>query len=78
MDENKKPSVKSAAAVSMAVVMFSMVMDKPKSDLAEIIAFFAVLGMAAYGIAAWVKYLKNYVDFAIEQKLRSNQKEAKG
>jgi len=78
MDKDKKPSVKSAAVVSMAVVVFTLQSSivETKSDIAEIVRFFCVLVMAGYAIAAWVKYLRNYVDFAVEQKLSEHDKEA--
>jgi len=78
MDKDKKPSVKSAAVVSMAVVLFTLNFSimKIKSDVAEIIYLFCVLVMAGSAIAEWVKYLKKYVDFAVEQKLSEHNKEA--
>jgi len=79
MDKGKKPSVKSAAVVSMAVVLFTLRFPTiaTKSDIAEIVSFFCILVMAGGAIAEWVKYLRKYVDFAVEQKLSEHNKEAK-
>ncbi len=79
MDESKKPSVKSAAVASMAVVLLTLLSStkETKSDIVEIVQFFCLLVLAGYAIAEWVKYLRKYVDFAIEQKLSERDKEGK-
>jgi hypothetical protein len=79
MDAVKKPSVKPAAVGSMAVVLFMLTdsMIETKSDIVETIRLIFVLFLAGCIIAEWVKYLRKYVDFTIEQKLSERNKEGK-
>lgn len=73
MAELKKPSAQGAVASSLALVIFLILLandKREKSDVAEIIHFFLLLGFAASVIWVWLKYLKEYVNFAIEQKLK--------
>lgn len=71
MEKDKKPSVKSAAGLSMVVVLFTLMfsMNETRSEIVEIMLFLCVLFMAGCAIYEWVRYLRKYVDFAIEQKL---------
>jgi hypothetical protein len=79
MEKDKKPSVKSAAVVSMAVVLFTLQFStmETRSDTVEVMFLFCVLFMAGCAISEWVKYLRLYVDFAIEQKLSGHSKKGK-
>lgn len=79
MNKLKKPLALVPAASSFAVVcMLTMVPDgKPKNDISEAIRAIALLVLAACAIASWIKYVRDYVDFAIEQKFNPCNKEVK-
>ena len=73
MAELKKPSAQGAVVSSLAlVILFIMLAQekREKSDAEGIVYSFLLLGFAASIIWAWLKYIKEYVNFAIEQKLK--------
>jgi riboflavin transporter FmnP len=80
MDKLKKSLVaavtSSIALVCMLMVFVLSATKEVRSEIGTIIVFFALLGLTAGLIVHWVKYLKQYVDFAIEQKLSEHNKEA--
>ncbi len=81
MDELKKPSMMPAVTTTMALVCLLIVFvlsaaKKTRSEIGTIIVFFSLLGLTAGVIVQWVKYLKQYVNFAIEQKLREINKKS--
>jgi len=73
MTELKKPSAKGVVSLSL-VLLISFIMlaidKKGWSDAREIIYLLVLLGFSACIIWTWLKYLKDYVNFAIEQKFK--------
>jgi uncharacterized membrane protein len=79
MSELKRPSIIVAGALSLMLTFLLCVISKKNtqekpSDFLEMFKIFALLGMTISTIWAWLKYLKEYVAFAIEQKLREINK----
>jgi len=77
-----KQSLMSAVTLTLALVCMLIVFvvsttKETRSEIGTIIIFFSLLGLTVGAIVQWVKYLKQYVDFAIEQKLRQKNKQAK-
>jgi len=73
MNEIKK-SVKRAASLSFAVVLFLILLatDKGKvarSDISSTLFLIAILVLTYYTIMQWIKCVRKYVDFAIGQKM---------
>jgi len=74
MEQMKKPSALSAGSASLGVLVFVMIFaenTKKTSDLDEILLSLCILTLAISAIRAWVKYLKDYVNFTVEEKLQS-------
>jgi hypothetical protein len=78
MNKLKKPSALVPAASSFVVVCMLMIVPngKPQNDILEAIGAIALLVLASCAIASWIKYVRDYVDFAIEQKFNPYNKEA--
>lgn len=79
MSELKRPSIIGAGASSLLLIFISFVISKENpqekpSDILEMFKIFALLLMTISTIWVWLKYLKEYVAFAIEQKLREINK----
>jgi len=79
MNELKRPSIIGAGAFSlmMSFFLFSLSKENPQekpNDILEILKIFSLLLMTIGAIGIWLKYLKEYVAFAIEQKLREINK----
>jgi len=73
MGELKKPSAMGPAASSVALVcMLALAATdgKKTSDIKEIVGFLTLLVFAACTIGMWIRYVRQYVNFAIEQKLK--------
>jgi hypothetical protein len=80
MGELKKPSAIEPAASSFVLVCMIVLMatdGKKTSDIEEIFWSLTLLAFAACTIWIWIRYVRQYVNFAIEQKLRQNNKESK-
>ncbi|HIJ54364.1 MAG TPA: hypothetical protein HPP66_14615 [Planctomycetes bacterium] len=80
MDEVKKPSMQSAILITLAALLdllasFMMAASNTKSELLMTFVLCEII-MIACAVAAWVNYFKRYVNFAIEQKLRENNKKS--
>ena len=81
MDELKKPSMRTAVLTTLAALLdlfasFMMAASNTKPELLMTFVLCEII-LIACAIAAWVKYSKAYVNFAIEEKLRGYNKEAK-
>jgi hypothetical protein len=68
MSELKKPSTRGIIAGSLAIVIFLAMREKPESDTIETVRFLSILILAYWVILEWIKYIKKYIDFAMEQK----------
>jgi hypothetical protein len=80
MDEVKKPSMQSAISITVAALLdlFAAIMlasIKPKPEVMMIFVLCEII-LIAGAIAAWIKYFKRYVNYAIEQKLREINKKS--
>lgn len=80
MDELKKPSMVSAILLTLAALLdlmasFLMAANNTKSELLMTFVLCEIV-LIACAIAAWIKYFKRYVNFAIEQKLREINKKS--
>ena len=75
MDELRK-SMWGAVGLSLALICMLMVFTEStttvKSELVRMVQMLAVLFLAACGIFQWMKYLKRYVDYAVEEKLKAH------
>ena len=77
MKEIEKPSSRQIVAGSLAVIIFLAMERKQKSDMIEIIGFLAILVLAYCVVQIWIRYIKEYVEFAIEQKSKKVDREIK-
>ena len=77
MDKLKKSLVSAATCSIALVIMLILTASDGRSDIVEVIGFFALLAFTACTIWAWLRYLRGYVDFAIEQKLKEIIKKPK-
>jgi len=81
MDKLKKTLVAAVVltfALACMLILFVLSATKEtRSEIGAIIVFFSLLGLTACVIVQWVKYLKQYVNFAIEEKFRQRNKQAK-
>ncbi|MHC4086878.1 MAG: hypothetical protein ACYSWZ_18555 [Planctomycetota bacterium] len=80
MDEVKKPSMQSAIPITVAALLdlFAAILlasTNTKPELLMTIVLCEII-LIAGAIAAWIKYFKSYVNFAIEQKLREINKKS--
>ena len=69
------------AAVSSSIALICMLMifvpsatKESKSEIWKVVLVLAILLLTVSTIVQWVKYLKQYVDFAIAQNLREINK----
>jgi hypothetical protein len=81
MDEVKKPSMQSAILITLAALLdllasFMMAASNTESKLLMTFVLCEII-LIACAVAAWIKYFKRYVNFAIEQKLSERDKEGK-
>ena len=79
MADFKKPSMKIAILITVAALFdlagaFFMVASNPESGTLAMFIF-AELFLIAIAIYQWVIYAKQYINFAMEQKLKENNKE---
>ena len=79
MNEHKKPSIIGPGAASIAIMILLFTNSKENtqeklSDIYEIFIFICFLLFSVSIIWIWQKYLKEYVAFAIEEKLREINK----
>jgi len=77
MDKLKKSLVFAATCSIALVIMLILTASDGRSDIVEVIGFFALLAFTACTIWAWLRYLRGYVNFAIEQKLSQHNKKGK-
>jgi len=80
MGELKKPSAIGPAASSFTLVcllLLAATNRKKTSDMEEIVGVLTLLAFATCTIWICIRYVRQYVNFAIEQKLRQNNKESK-
>ena len=77
MDKLKKSLVVAKTCSMALVIMLILTASDGRSDIVEVIGFFALLAFTACTIWAWLRYLRGYVNFAIEQKLKDTNKETK-
>ena len=81
MDEVKKPSMQIAIPITVAALLdlFAAIMMASTNTKPEALMIFVLceIILIAGAIAAWIKYFKRYVNFAIEQKLKDTNKETK-
>lgn len=80
MDENKKPSMQIAIPITVAALLdlFAAIMMASINAKSELLMIFVLceIILIAGAIAAWNKYFKRYVNYAIEQKLREINKKS--
>jgi hypothetical protein len=77
MGELKKPSAMKPAACGFALVCMLVLMAadrKNTSDIREVLRVLTLFAFTGCAIWIWIRYLKEYVNFAIEQKLRESNK----
>ena len=77
MDELKKPSMRTAILTTAAALLelccvFFMIASDPKFGLLTVFIFTESM-LIAMAIFSWVKYFKQYVDYAIEEKLTASK-----
>jgi len=80
MGESKKPLALGPAASSFALVCLLFITAsnrKNTSDIKEVLGFLTLLALTGCTIWIWIRYLKEYVTFAIEQKLGQENKQTK-
>ncbi|HUT28875.1 MAG TPA: hypothetical protein VMX13_03700 [Sedimentisphaerales bacterium] len=81
MDELRK-SMWGAVGLSLALICMLMAFIEStttvKSEVVRIVQMLGVVFLAAVAISQWVKYLKRYVDYAVEEKLKAHGEKAKG
>jgi len=81
MDKLKKslvaPVASSIALICMLMVFVLSATKGTKSEIGMIVLLAAILLLTVSTIIQWIRYLRGYVDFAIEQKLRQIDKETK-
>ena len=71
-------SVSSSIALVCVLLVFVLGATKEtRNDTGMIISLPAILLLTVCAIIEWVKYLRRYVDFAIEKKLKDTSQETK-
>jgi hypothetical protein len=80
MDEVRK-SMWGAVGLSLAGICMLMAFIEStttvKSEAVRIVGMLGLVLLAAAAISQWVKYLKRYVDCAVEEKLKAQGEKAK-
>ena len=66
----------SIALVCMLLAFVLSVSEEEKNDIVMIILLLAVFLVSASTIIQWARYVKRYVNFAIEQKLKEINKKS--
>jgi lysylphosphatidylglycerol synthetase-like protein (DUF2156 family) len=67
----------SVATVCMLIVFAGAATKETKSIIAMVILLIAILVLTLSAIVQWVRYIRMYVEFAIQQKLGQHDKEGK-
>lgn len=76
MSELKKPSALGIISGSLAIVIL-LTIDNSKSEILKAIKFFSIVILTYGVIQVWIRYIKEYIDFAIEQKSKKVDNEIK-
>ncbi len=79
MNEHKKPSIIGPGVSSfiMIILLYVLPMENTQEKPSDILEMFKIFSLLLFSFAAiwiWQKYLKEYVAFEIEQKLREINK----
>jgi hypothetical protein len=68
MNEPKKPSARGVISGSLLIVVLLAMKRKSNNDIIETIGFLATVFITYFIIQMLLKYIKDYVDFAMKQK----------
>ena len=81
MDEVRK-SMWAAVGLSLALICMLVAFIEStttvRSEAVRIVGMLGLVLLTAAAISQWVKYLKRYVDYAVEEKLKAQGEKAKG
>lgn len=77
-EKSCKSDLLSAASVTVTAILMAIIIIRyePKSDPMDIIMIALLVAVLSLAIYLWVKGLKRYIDFAVEEKINEKHERA--